>query len=133
MKEYHENDNFPYTLDENEWGEIVKFVEECPGVFYLATKLEDQDVCREIYAVTESAVPDVISLEALHCGKRAGQLALEENCVLPIYELLQLEDYHKLESFISSRKTLETQLYLHYTGYVIENNILEMSGHGKAA
>ncbi len=248
------NANFLYTLDESEWGDIVCVKEECPGVFYLATKSEYQIICREMYAVTESAVPAIISTEALHYGRRVGHLVIfeygvegagweivnyeicryrvknnipleddslyciaiygaekypeyfggllpprhtpygltvrtkkvteglyfletgkcqwvlaiayiiwncdlseyaqargafsqadrmegveecqymffdEGNCALPIYELLQVEDYHSLERYISSRETLETLLYLQHPEYVIENNMSELSGHGK--
>jgi len=254
MENYKDSDTFPYTLDESEWGNIVRFVEECPGVFYLATIFDGPKSHREIYAVTKTAVPDIISTEALRYGKQDGQLMLfehdiegagweiidyeicryrvrnkiptegdslyckaiygaekypeyfggllpprhtpygltvrskkvteglyfletvqckwvlalahtvwacdlseyvqekgsfsqadklegveecqymffdEENCALPIFELLQLDYFRKLEDYISSRKVLETQLTLQHPEYVMENNLLEMSGHGR--
>lgn len=73
-----ESENFPYALDESEWGCVARVEEECPGVFYLATKADEQLFCRELYAVTEIAVPSIISAEALQYGKHDGQLILFE-------------------------------------------------------
>ncbi len=73
-----ENENFPYPLDENKWGRVADAEEECPGVFYLATQTDDQLFCREFYVVAETAVPAIISAEALQYGKCDGPLHLFE-------------------------------------------------------
>jgi len=54
MENYENSDTFPYTLDESEWGNIVRFAEECPGMFYLATIFDGPKSHREMYAVTEN-------------------------------------------------------------------------------
>lgn len=248
-----ENENFPYILDETKWGRVAHVEEECPGVFYLATEADEKFFCREIYAVTSTATPAIISEEALQYGKRDGQLILFEHelegagwdiihyeicryriknklplggdslyCLaiyasekypeyfggllpprytpfgltvrtkkaaegvyfletdrcqwvlavayiiwnndlseyakkqgtiyegdkqigvdecqymffdegtyaVPIYELLKMQDYDGLKSYIRSNKILESYLYFRHPEYTVGNNILKMSGHG---
>lgn len=65
-------------LDSDVWGTVIRAEEEAPGIFYLATQEEGRLVCREIYAVTEAAVPQIVSSEACSYGHRENGLYLFE-------------------------------------------------------
>lgn len=73
------NERLPFHLVREQWGVINRIEEECPGVYYLGTTMGTQDyVGREMYAVLPSAVPDIISTEALSYGKEAEGVYLFE-------------------------------------------------------
>lgn len=55
--------NLPFNLCNERWGEPISVEEECPGVFFVTTST----LC-ELYVVTDSAIPDVIPQEALYYG-----------------------------------------------------------------
>ncbi|MBQ3011045.1 MAG: hypothetical protein IJA20_01875 [Methanocorpusculum sp.] len=69
----------PFQLVQEQWGAINHVEEECPGVFYLGTTMGMEDrVGREMYAVLPSAVPDIISSEAMAYGTEADGVYLFE-------------------------------------------------------
>jgi len=94
--------SLPFRLREEVWGEIKTAEEEGPGVFYIATQREEDLLCRELYAVTSSAIPDVISEEVIGYGKDCEDVFLFEYGVegsgwdLVKYELLRYRVRHHL-------------------------------------
>ena len=55
-----------------------------------------------------------------------------ENSVPAIYELLALEQYRGLLGYIQSKEALAAELYRNHLVYVINHNLLELSGCGAA-
>lgn len=53
-----------------------------------------------------------------------------ENSAPAIYELLELEQYRGLLGYIRSKETLAAELYRNHPCYVINHNLLEISGFG---
>jgi len=73
------NERLPFQLVQEQWGVITFIEEECPGVYYLGTSMRTPDCAgREMYAVLPTAVPDIISNEALAYGKDADGVYLFE-------------------------------------------------------
>lgn len=93
---------FPLQLCEKFWGEVKEIEEECPGVFYIITSVEESVLCREIYAVTRKAIPDIISKEAVRYGKEQDGIYFFECGIegsgfeLVKYELLRYRTRHNL-------------------------------------
>lgn len=63
--------SLPFRWSTDVWGELKGVDEACPGVFYLVTYSQEHIACRELYAVTPEAVPNIISKEAVAYGKKA--------------------------------------------------------------
>ena len=74
-----ESKNMAFQIEEETWGQVRRVSREGPGVYYLATAGGDMLLGREFYAVTEEAVPEVISPEALAYGVRDGAVYLFEH------------------------------------------------------
>lgn len=73
------NNKLPFQLVKEQWGTVSYMKEECPGVYYLATVMEAEDkLGREMYAVLSTAVPEVISSEAVSYGKETDGVYLFE-------------------------------------------------------
>lgn len=74
-----ENCRMAFQIEEETWGQVRRVSQECPGVYYLATASKDDFLGREFYAVTEEAVPEIISPEALTYGVKDGAVYLFEH------------------------------------------------------
>ncbi len=61
-----------FSLPDDDSNDIQTSIEECPGVFYLNICRPDSIVNRELYAVLPSAVPEIISEEAVTYGNKIG-------------------------------------------------------------
>lgn len=107
-------ENLGIYLDNEEWGDIVLTEEKAPGVFYLATKNGNHLLCREFYAVTEKAVPNIISQEALVYGTVCRDIRLFEFGEDNGWELIDYElgRYHMKAGTASKEQSLYcTALY----------------------
>jgi len=58
----------PFALPDADWDDLRSITEECPGVFYLVIHIADFKLPREMYAVMPSAIPKIISKEAIVYG-----------------------------------------------------------------
>ena len=92
----------PFELCETYWGEMKIAREEAPGVFYVATLPEEEVVCKELFVVTATAVPDIISEEVAGYGKGDKNVLFFEYEIdgsgweLVKYELLRYRVRHNL-------------------------------------
>lgn len=84
-------EDLPFRLDEGCWGKLDRAVEECPGVYYVCVSREEA-LGRELYVVTEDAVPAIISQEVIDYGIQTdGVWVFEYKDTDSVYHLVNYE------------------------------------------
>lgn len=91
--EYGSWAGLPFELDENCWGTLNEATEECPGVYYVCTSPKDGKIVgRELYVVTKTAIPTIISPEVVAHGIIVGDVwVFEYTDITSIYNLVKYE------------------------------------------
>lgn len=85
-------EDLPFTIPEDECGEIRSALQVAPGVYYLVTTIDMDERTEEYYVITEDAVPDIISKEAASYGKEHdGCIIFEEGVSGGGWELVEFE------------------------------------------
>jgi len=130
MENKNRNDmELSFDLPDADWDNVQKTTEECPGVFYLSICRPDSIVCRELYAVTPSAVPEIISEEAITYGNKIGNIYFFEYDIehsgwhLIQYEIMRYKCKHGIQCYetqsLYGTAAFATEQYPEYFGETI--------------